>query len=584
MNIGGIDSQVRNLADANRGNPNALMQQQKLNPNTLNLLALEKLKREKDAAAKELQASMPNQQGTIADQRMAEALENTKKEMQGGIADVATRAKQVGDVGKQQAQQQQQNMQRVAQQGVATQPAPNMARMAGGGIVTFANGSLVNAQNLTEEQTRFLRSQGFSAAQVASMTPDKLNDVLLGMRTLAAPPMSEREQALQRLSSTPRQRMLEGTQTPTAAQKERVGIPNIVPTGSVPPNVAAERQRAEQQRQHISGTAGGGVDQMPVGGIATPLNTGPLSGINRALPASTSSVPTAQPRGGLGGDLSGLHSLLGSKQVPAGQAMTGQATTTQRKTDAQGAEAARGKAVDWAGGVLNREGHAAQRADMLRRLQEDNRTSKEEREYWALNDMLARAGGQGALSNIARGAADMRTAARREDKADLARELGLEEKGIKGDVDIAKAQVTAGTAASKAALEKSARDTLNSIKKKQVAATSATAKEKLFVDITKAIAKIKQENSADVEKRISENVNMFELRRAAMDGNTEAIAKVKAFEKKAREEAYTEVNATLIELERLRESVSKQLSGWGRPNISQQPQRQRQPQQQQEYR
>ena len=221
---------------------------------------------------------------------------------------------------------------------------------------------------------------------------------------------------------------------------------------------------------------------------------------------------------------------------------------------------------------------------MLRRLQEDNRTSKEEREYWALNDMLARAGGQGALSNIARGAADMRTAARREDKADLARELGLEEKGIKGDVDIAKAQVTAGTAASKAALEKSARDTLNSIKKKQVAATSATAKEKLFVDITKAIAKIKQENSADVEKRISENVNMFELRQAAMNGNTEAIAKVKAFEKKAREEAYTEVNATLIELERLRESVSRQLSGWGRPNISQKQQQQRQPQQQQEYR
>ena len=107
MSIGGIDNQVRNLVDANRGNPNALMQQQKLNPNTLNLLALEKLKREKDAAAKELQASMPNQQGTIADQRMAEALENTKKEMQGGIADVATRAKQVGDVGKQQAQQQQ---------------------------------------------------------------------------------------------------------------------------------------------------------------------------------------------------------------------------------------------------------------------------------------------------------------------------------------------------------------------------------------------------------------------------------------------------------------------------------------------
>ena len=100
--------------------------------------------------------------------------------------------------------------------------------------------------------------------------------------------------------------------------------------------------------------------------------------------------------------------------------------------------------------------------------------------------------------------------------------------------------------------------------------------QKLFVDITKAIAKIKQENSADVEKRISENVNMIAIRQAAMKGDTEAIAKVEAFEKKAREEAYTEVSATLIELERLRESVSKQLSGWGRPNISQQQQPQRQ--------
>ena len=569
MSIGGIDNQVRNLVDANRGNPNALMQQQKLNPDTLKLLAIEQLTRDIRQKEQALQASMPNQKSTVADQRVAEALESTKKEIQGGIQDAATRAKQVGATNTQQAQQQQQNLQKVAQQGVATQPAPNMARMAGGGIVTFANGSLVNAQNLTEEQTRFLRSQGFSAAQVASMTPDRLNDVLLGMRTLAAPPMNEREQALRRLSSTPRQRMLEGTQTPTVAQKQRVGIPSIVPTGSVPPNVGMAQKAKE--KADILGTAGGGVDQMPTGGIATPISAGPLSGVRTTSPVTaaqspvTTTQPPVDPRGGLGGELSGLHSLLGPKQAPA----------AQRRTDAQGAETAQGKAVDHAGRVLNREGYAAQRADMLRRLQEDNRVSREEREYWALNDMLARAGGQGALSNIARGAADMRTAARREDKADLARELGLEEKGIKGDVDIAKAQVTAGTAASKAALEKSARDTLNSIKKKQAAATSAAAKEKLFVDITKAIAKIKQENSADVEKRISENVNMIAIRQAAMKGDTEAIAKVEAFEKKAREEAYTEVSATLIELERLRESVSRQLGGWGRPNESQkQPRRQ----------
>jgi hypothetical protein len=573
MSIGGIDSQVRNLVDANRGNPNALMQQQKLNPDTLNLLALEKLKREKDIAAKHLQASMPNQQGTIADQRMAEALENTKKEMQGGIKDVAAR---VGGVGKQQAARQQQNMQKVAQQGVATQPAPNMARMAGGGIVAFADGSLVNAQNLTEEQTRFLRSQGFSAAQVASMTPDKLNDVLLGMRTFAAPPMNEREQALRRLSSTPRQRMLEGMKPPTAAQKQRVGIPNIVPTGSVPPNVVAERQNAEQQRQHILGTGGGGVDQMPASSIPPSLSAGQYSGINRVLPAS--SVPTAQPRGGLGGDLSSLHNLLGPKQAPAGQATTGVGSLLQ---DRQKATDARGDAVDWAGGVLNREGHAAQRADMLRRLQEANTAAaaKRKRDRWM--DISAGAGGRGAGSNMARQAYKVRQQEAALDDAALRSELGLEESNIKGAVEIAEAQVTAGTAASKAALEKSARDTLNSIKRKQVAATSAAEKEKLFVDITKAIAKIKQENSADVEKRISENVNMIAIRQAAMKGDTEAIAKVEAFEKKAREEAYTEVSATLIELERLRESVSRQLGGWGRPNESQkQPQPQKQPRRQ----
>ena len=552
MSIGGIDSQLRDTQDGIMSGT-----RKPLDSRLLDVLALQNIKDLQLKAKQKLLTSMEGKEGTVADQLTNEVINNEKEKLQGGIKDIAA---QVGATNTQQAQQQQQNLQRVAQQGVATQPAPNMARMAGGGIVAFANGSLVNAQNLTEEQTRFLRSQGFSAAQVASMTPNRLNDVLLGMRTLAAPPMDEREQALRRLSSTPRQRMLEGTQTPTAAQKQRVGIPSIVPTGSVPPNVGMAQKAKE--KADILGIAGGGVDQMPVGGIATPISAGSLSGV-----PITSPVTAAQP------PVTAAQPLVSPKQAPAGQATTGQAPAAQRRTDAQGAETARGDAVDWAGGVLNREGYAAQRADMLRRLQEDNRVSREEREYWALNDMLARAGGQGALSNIARGAADMRTAARREDKSDFAKELGLEESNIKGAVKIREAQVTAGSAASKAALEKSARDTLNSIKKKQVAATSAAAKEKLFVDITKAIAKIKQENSADVEKRISENVNMLAIRKAAMGGNEKAIAKVEAFEKKAREEAYTEVNATLIELERLRESVSRQLGGWGRPNESQkQPQ------------
>ena len=561
MSIGGIDNQVRNLVDANRGNPNALMQQQKLNPDTLKLLAIEQLTRDIRQKEQALQASMPNQKSTVADQRVAEALENTKKEIQGGIQDAATRAKQVGATNTQQARQQQQNLQRVAQQGVATQPAPNMARMAGGGIVTFAgpDGSLVDMPS--DEQ---LSRIGLTKEQWVRMSPRERDAKLPRGAYQASPTFGQigtwiadqftPKKKINRRITDPIAGPWRGDVDDPGARSGPVKHTSTQLPAPKPLTPAPFRQTAD------------------FGGLS------PAPGARPIVPSiNPPTQPPVDPRGGLGGELSGLHSLLGPKQAPAGQAPAGQATTGVGSLlqDRQKATDARGDAVDWAGGVLNREGHAAQRADMLRRLQEDNRVSREEREYWALNDMLARAGGQGALSNIARGAADMRTAARREDKADLARELGLEEKGIKGDVDIAKAQVTAGTAASKAALEKSARDTLNSIKKKQAAATSAAAKEKLFVDITKAIAKIKQENSADVEKRISENVNMIAIRQAAMEGDKEAIAKVEAFEKKAREEAYTEVSATLIELERLRESVSRQLGGWGRPNESQkQPRRQ----------
>jgi hypothetical protein len=134
--------------DAYRGNPGALQKQYALDKDLIKLLALSKLKEEKDDAARQLTLSQQGQPGTIASQMGAEARERTVGEV----------TKQVSGVKAEQLKLQQRNMQQMAGgipgarpggpqgAGVAGQPAPNMARMAGGGIVSFAEGGVTDAQ------------------------------------------------------------------------------------------------------------------------------------------------------------------------------------------------------------------------------------------------------------------------------------------------------------------------------------------------------------------------------------------------------------------------------------------------------
>ena len=517
MNIGGIDSQVRNLADANRGNPNALMQQQKLNPNTLNLLALEKLKREKDAAAKELQASMPNQQGTIAEQRMAAALENTKKQMQGGIADVATRAKQVGGVNNQQAQQQQQNMQRVAQQGVATQPAPNMAgmaRMAGGGIVTFAKGDEVKGlSNRTPAQ--LLEEVGITEAQFARMSDRQkaelfktinrnrnlarsfgtgsgaLNTTVAGIYDLASMPVSAAGKAIGTAgkamgimdpqSPDPLQRRTpegEHTWTPAldavnrmAQRNQPITRQDLAPrdtklAGSLGPDLGA-----------ISGIVGapGGQTVVPTSGPTSgppPTSLKPESilppdpTINKDELGIASTVTGPQTRASLNPDYT-----TGIAANRAAQKRLVDRTDPRISADPEAARKARLREADE---YTNRAGIASQYKNMLARRQEADRVSGEERDYWALNDMLARAGGQGALSNIARGAADMRTAKREDILRWHDKREALELAGIDTDTKLSVPGLKSGDEAARL----TALDRQNAV----------TAQTKLFGDIGQSLS------------------------------------------------------------------------------------------------
>jgi len=136
--IGGIDQQIQQRVDAYRDNPQQLMQRYQQNQELIDLLAMQKLKSEKDAAAREIQMQMQTTPQTIKQQREAELLGRTKDEM----------VKQTSGIMQERQKRQQQNMQRTANQGLPQLPAGNMQRMAGGGIVAFARGGLndVDAQ------------------------------------------------------------------------------------------------------------------------------------------------------------------------------------------------------------------------------------------------------------------------------------------------------------------------------------------------------------------------------------------------------------------------------------------------------
>jgi len=130
-----LDQDVQSRVDAYRGNPQALQQKYSVSKDLLDLMALQKLTKEKESAARELQMAMAAQQGqgagTIRDQLQQKALGMTKQELE----------KQQMALLQQKQQQQQQNLQQLAQSGIAQNPAPNMEGgpgFASGGIIAFA--------------------------------------------------------------------------------------------------------------------------------------------------------------------------------------------------------------------------------------------------------------------------------------------------------------------------------------------------------------------------------------------------------------------------------------------------------------
>ena len=163
----GIDQDVQAKMNAYRGNPNALAQQYQQGQQLIDLLALQKLKSEKESAAREMQLKMGGgQKPTVGQQLESEVLDLTKQELAQNTA---------GSMQTKQNQEQQaakQLVQRTAQmpmqspspmtQGVAGLQAPNMSAkaMATGGIVAFEKGGPAEDDPQTQADREALLATG----------------------------------------------------------------------------------------------------------------------------------------------------------------------------------------------------------------------------------------------------------------------------------------------------------------------------------------------------------------------------------------------------------------------------------------
>jgi len=303
LNSRGLGEQVQRKKEAYQSNPQALQQQYQQSQQLVDLLALQQLKSEKEAAARNMQMQMQQNPATIAQQREQEVLGMIKQEQGRKLGDVAQRtAGTLGQINK----RAQQNVQRTAKQGLPSIGGPQRppanapqkpAMMAGGGIVAFQEGSKgpIEGQNvvLSEEQAaqsygdEFLTYIKDNPAEIASMglmfVPG-LGLISAGGRAAVGiskvlPKLKEiAKKALRKKDDGPD---FEVTPKGTAVPKDRSQIQStssskeMVPYKGDPTRpVDAGKQLTDPRRQQVGpyrGIADSGVSRLGLGQFLNPL-------------------------------------------------------------------------------------------------------------------------------------------------------------------------------------------------------------------------------------------------------------------------------------------------------------------------
>lgn len=451
LQAGGIDKLVEQKADAYRGNPQALQKRYSQNQELMDLLAMQKLKTEKEAASRDMQLKAEQTPSTIAEQYEQQLVGMNKDEMAGQVAGVLGQ-KQKQAQQKQQAmgmppQQRERNVagKKIplpnAPQGIASQPRPNMQGMAQGGIIGYAAGDKVEAKGSRLEQA--LKAIGVSYEDYMAMRPEQKKGLDAQI---------QQEYIKQRKD-------FKAPQMPISAAIDKAMVPTDERVAS---DAAAKANYDKKQSMGATGLDALLADDELLAEEADQVAkaTDAANAVNVATGQTIGQPPAGQaPAGGVGGvnqnlarvglDVAGLSATpdtsgISKKQVTGALAGTGvmeglKKDIAKDPAKVQQDELTRMSGADKSKGGLDRAGQEAtynkylkEKEDLDKELLDPARL-KRERANAGIRGLIE--GGTSRGASIAKGKFDENTVASRQ--ASITQRLGIEQKRMDNDVKIA---------------------------------------------------------------------------------------------------------------------------------------------------
>ena len=449
LQAGGIDKLIEQKADAYRGNPQALQKRYSQNQELMDLLAMQKLKTEKEAASRDMQLKAEQTPSTIAEQYEQQLVGMNKDEMAGQVAGVlgqkqkqAQQKQQAMGMPPQKPQGQRPPMPQGAPQGIASQPRPNMQGMAQGGIIGYAAGDKVEAKGSRLEQA--LKAIGVSYEDYMAMRPEQKKGLDAQI---------QQEYIKQRKD-------FKAPQMPISAAIDKAMVPTDERVAS---DAAAKANYDKKQSMGATGLDALLADDELLAEEADQVAkaTDAANAVNVATGQPPAGQPPAgqPPAGGVAGvnqnlarvglDVAGLSATpdtsgISKKQVTGALAGTGvmeglKKDIAKDPAKVQQDELTRMSGADKAKGGLDRAGQEAtynkylkEKEDLDRELLDPARL-KRERANAGIRGLIE--GGTGRGVSIAQGKFDENTVASRQ--ASITQRLGIEQKRMDNDVKIA---------------------------------------------------------------------------------------------------------------------------------------------------